>query len=229
MKPEEISFGDWSRILLGEVPGSFYIEIVIRTVLSYMLLILALRILGKRMDSQLDRLELAALVTLAAATGVPLQSPERGMIPAVIIAIVVVSIGKLLARLSYRKQRFEKLTHGDTSTLVQEGYIHKGNMEKNLITRERLLAELRSEQLIHLGQLKRVYLEAGGDFTIVPALKAEPGLCIIPDWDKEFISELDHVDVIICYNCGHKQEKSKTCGNCGDSNWIQAVRERTPS
>jgi len=92
MKPEEIKFGDWMRVFVGEVPASFYLEIIIRMAVVYALLIVSMRLLGKRMASQLTRNELAAMVSLAAAIGVPILAPDRGILPAIIIAIVVIAV-----------------------------------------------------------------------------------------------------------------------------------------
>jgi uncharacterized membrane protein YcaP (DUF421 family) len=67
MKPEEINLDDWSRILIGEVPAEFFIEVLIRMTFFYLFLLVSMRLIGKRMNSQLTRNELAALVSLAAA------------------------------------------------------------------------------------------------------------------------------------------------------------------
>ncbi|HEY0742788.1 MAG TPA: hypothetical protein VGD40_15065 [Chryseosolibacter sp.] len=66
MKPEQIYLWDWERILLGEVPPAFLLEIVLRIIVVYLILTVAMRILGKRMAAQLTRNELAAMVSLAA-------------------------------------------------------------------------------------------------------------------------------------------------------------------
>src|SRR5215203_1883695 len=107
MKPEEVKFSDWGRILFGEVPPAFFIEVLIRTVVVFFLLVISMRLFGKRMAAQINRIELVALFSLAAAIGVPLQTPDRGILPAIIIAIVVVLIGRLAAALAFRNERME--------------------------------------------------------------------------------------------------------------------------
>lgn len=99
MKPEDIKWGDWARVWMGEVPPSFLLEAVLRTLFLFLLLIIGMRIFGKRMAAQLTRIEMIGLFSLAAAIGVPLQAPDRGLLPAVIIAIVVVSIGRMTSGL----------------------------------------------------------------------------------------------------------------------------------
>src|ERR1700712_2197316 len=97
MKPDEIKLSDWKRILFGQVPPEFYIELVIRGLLVYLLLMVAMRLLGKRMSGQVSRLEMIALVSLASAVGVPLLSPMNGILPAVIIAIIIVGVVRLIS------------------------------------------------------------------------------------------------------------------------------------
>src|SRR3954469_297443 len=101
MKVEEIRLSDWLRIFVGNVPGTFYIEIIIRAFLVYLLLMIAMRLLGKRMSTQMSRLDICAMVALASAIGVPMLSPDRGLLPSLIITIVVLSINKLIAKLSF--------------------------------------------------------------------------------------------------------------------------------
>lgn len=208
MKPEEIKLSDWSRILFGQVPVEFYIELVIRGLFVYLLLMFAMRLLGKRMSSQMSRLELAALVSLASAIGVPLLSPTNGLLPALIIAIIIVGMTRLIALLSIRSEKFESMTQDELDTLVQDGVMRLYIMKRVRITRERLFAQLRSENLNHLGMVKRVYMEANGTFSLVPNAAGQPGLLVLPDWDEAFIDEkLNRTNVIICKECGEKSLK----------------------
>src|SRR5579875_3720720 len=117
MDPQDIHLGDLTRILIGEVPGSFFIEAFIRTVIIYAILMIAMRVMGKRMSARISRNELVATVSLAAAIGIPLQSPDRGIIPAIVIAIVVVSLERLASSYAVSHPKAEKRLHGNINTL----------------------------------------------------------------------------------------------------------------
>lgn len=80
MQPQDIHFSDWQRILFGEVPITYLFELLIRAIAVYFILMVSIRAMGKRMSSQLSRNELAALVSLAAAVGIPMMAPERGVL-----------------------------------------------------------------------------------------------------------------------------------------------------
>ncbi len=230
MKSQDIHLNDWLRILIGELPNSYFIEIIIRIAFVYLLLTISMRLMGKRMASQLSRNELAAQVSLAAAIGMPVLAPDRGLLPAVVIALVIVSTERLISWMSYTNQRFEEITQDEISDLVNEGVMQLDHMKGARITRERLFAQIRSAGLFHLGQIKRLYIEANGSFTLIKAETPKPGLSAIPLWDTDFAKEQKHVpNQFVCNNCGNPDQTTvkpdHTCSNCGDNNWVQAIEK----
>ncbi|TLV01496.1 YetF domain-containing protein [Dyadobacter luticola] len=219
MKKEDIHFGDWQRVFLGDVPGGFYFEVIFRIAVIYVILMVSMRLMGKRMASQVSRNEMIALVSLAAAIGVPLQAPDRGILAAVIIAAVVILMQQCIARLSIINQRTESLTQGDLTVLINDGQLDLSQMKLSGITREKAFAQLRSRGTRHLGEVKRLYFEAGGSFSFVPNEPAVPGLLILPDNDEAFASQVCKVtEQKICKKCGSsfnvEQDDSK-CPHCG--------------
>ncbi|TLD40418.1 MAG: hypothetical protein JETT_3326 [Candidatus Jettenia ecosi] len=71
MDKEVIKFGDWERLFFGHAPVEFMLEVFLRTIFIYLMLLLILRLLGKRMTSQASILELAVMVTLGAIIALP--------------------------------------------------------------------------------------------------------------------------------------------------------------
>src|SRR5215213_6017543 len=136
MKADEIKLGDWMRMLFGETPPGFFFELVIRSFFIFLLLVISMRLMGRRMAAQLNRIEMIALFSLAAAIGVPLQVPDRGLLPAVVIAVVVVAIGRLVASIAFRNQKFEQVAEDDYSILVKDGVMHMQNLKKTRLTVE---------------------------------------------------------------------------------------------
>lgn len=231
MKPEEIHINDWLRILIGEVPFAFFIELIIRALIVYLILLVSMRLMGKRMSSQLSRNELAALVSLAAAVGIPLMAPDRGLLPAVVIAAVLVMVQRLIAKKSFDDEKFEAYTQGNISTIVIDGVIDMKELNKLSLSHERLLAQLRCKNVMHLGTVSRFYMESGGTFTLINNPDPKPGLPIMPPWDTELTNRYfkQEKDVKICMQCGYPKRKTSgdqaQCPNCGLKKWISAVKE----
>jgi uncharacterized membrane protein YcaP (DUF421 family) len=227
MKPEDIKIGDWQRVFVGDVPGAFYAEVLFRVFIIYLILMVAMRLMGKRMASQLSRNEMTAMVSLAAAIGVPLQSPDRGVLPILVIAAIVVTIQQLIAWLTARNQKLEKLTQGDIAVLVEDAMLNLDQMKRAGITRERVFAQLRCKSICHLGQVKRLYFEAGGKFTLIKETGQIPGLPILPIWDAAYQQQISYQsDTLSCKRCGRQSSGHKNetgCINCGSSEYISAV------
>src|SRR3982751_4387872 len=110
---KNIHLSDISRILIGEVPPEFFIEIVIRLFLMYLVALIAMRLMGKRLTAQLSRNELTALVSIAAAIGVAIQAPDKGVLPVLIIVIAIILISRLIAWRTSINQKFEKIVQGN--------------------------------------------------------------------------------------------------------------------
>lgn len=229
MKPEDIHLNDLQRIFIGEVPFSFYVELIFRAAFIYLLLMLAMRLMGKRMSSQISRNEMAAVASLAAAVGIPLMNPDRGLLPGLIIAAVIVVFQILISKRSSRNEKFEALTQDKLNILVVDGVMDLKEMKKCRITRERLFAQLRSHQQTNLGAVKRLYVEANGLFSMVTDKDPKPGLSLIPEDDLEFIDKMNaETGKCVCKNCGYSEDvyikNTRTfCDNCGDMCWVNAV------
>ncbi|HSJ67239.1 MAG TPA: YetF domain-containing protein [Anditalea sp.] len=227
----DFTLSDWQRIILGELPPGILFEVILRTVVVYIILMVSMRLMGKRMASQLSRLELTAMISLAAAIGVPVLAPEQGLIPAIIIAAIVVFVQRFISSRNRYNKKFERFTVGDLSIMVKEGVFQKDLMDKALISNERLKAQMRSEKLVHSGEIFRLYLEADGSFSTIIADNPEPGLGLIPDFDEDFSHlMLEATDIKICGNCGLKASEDQEtfkCKSCDHDRWTYAVKRKS--
>jgi uncharacterized membrane protein YcaP (DUF421 family) len=229
MKPEEIHLSDWARILVGEVPASFYIEAVIRVVFIYLLLLASMRLMGNRMGGVLTRNEMTAMISLAAANGVALMAPDRGLLPVVCVAAVIIGYQRLIAWEAFRSKKFESLVLDDVRILVEDGQLLLDNLEASVLSKEQLLARLRQESVANLGQVRRAYQEANGAFAIFTFEEPKPGLSILPLVDATYRHEQPKAeDHSACGNCGHlvpSQEAPRAaCPRCGAHEWQPAVQ-----
>lgn len=229
MKEYEINITDIHRILFGDVPYHFFIEVIIRVTVIYILLMLSMRMMGKRMSSQLSRNEMAAVASLAAAIGVPLMSPDRGLLPAVVIAIIIVSYQMFIAWKAAVNRKFESVTQDKFDTLVKDGVLELDTMLATRVSTERIFAQLRSEGISHLGMVGRLYFEAGGFFSLVENPDPSPGLSVIPVWDEAFSIQIHQkTDLMVCDKCGafktdENLNRNGGCKHCKNKTWVQAV------
>ena len=175
MKPDEIHLTDWHRLLVGQAPWAFLVEVLARAVVTYVILLVAMRLMGKRVAGQMSALELTIVVTLGAAIGVPLQAPDRGMVPAVVILLVAVVYQRGLNFWAFKSRKAELAFQGDVSLIVKEGCLDLGEMCAAVLSRERLFSVLREQGLVHLGQVKRRVPGGGRPLQHLPAGRPAAG------------------------------------------------------
>jgi uncharacterized membrane protein YcaP (DUF421 family) len=153
------------------------------------------------------------------------MAPNRGVLPAIVIAVVVILLQRIIAARSAKNQSFEKLSQGNISILISESVVNVNMLSKVGLSQAELFAQLRGESIIHLGMVDRFYMEANGAFTLIKQTSAKPGLTILPDSDPEFLNEQQAVpDLYVCDTCGLKKAKQQhKCANCGHDSWVRAI------
>ena len=227
MSAHYYSITDGARILKGMAPWSFLLDVAFRVFFLYLLIIVSMRLLGKRMGPQLTRNEMAALVSLAAAVGIPMQSSTRGLLPALVVAGVIVGLARLIAWVSTRSQKFERLTMDDIDIMVKDGRLQMKALRDTAISRELVMAQVRSYGIDHLGKVHRLYLESSGIFTLQITDSPPPGLSLFPKHDREMIERQQRaVDCFACETCGKLAKGPRPTGPCGECKrreWTEAV------
>ena len=228
MKKEEIFWGDWQRILLGNAPWEFMLEVFIRTIIVYIAVLITWRLLGKRMNAQLTITELAVMITLGGIASVPMQLPDRGILLGILGLACAVIFQRVYNLITYKSRKAEVLAYGDVGLLVKDGVLQLEQMHDYGISKEQVFAGLRSQKVQHLGEVKRLYLESSGLFSVFKQDNPPPGLSVLPEKDDQLHqTEPPDQAYAACLQCGNivKQSelKNKACPNCQENNWTYAV------
>jgi len=228
MKKEEIHLDDWQRILLGNAPLEFLLEAALRTLVIYLVLLATMRLLGKRMNGQLSVAELSVMIMLGGIVSVPMQIPERGILQGALVLACILGLFRFINWLAFKYQTVERLTRGDLRIVVTDGMLDLAAIADTKLSREQLFANLRAANIQHLGELKRVYLESNGEFSIYPQTPPRPGLSILPDKDEAIHhAEPTEPGQQACQRCGYTAPAGppSQCPRCGHQQWAPTVNK----
>ncbi|WP_114747842.1 DUF421 domain-containing protein [Pleomorphovibrio marinus] len=177
---DEIVLWDWHRILIGDAPAIFLVEVFIRTAVIYLCLVVSIRIMGKRMGGMLSLSELAVMITLGAFVAVPMQLQDRGLLFGITAFMVAIFFQRGISYIGIKSSKFENITKGRCKMLVKDGKPQKDALKNARISKNQLFALLRNEGITHLGEVKRMYLEAAGMVSIYKNKGNSTGQSIVP-------------------------------------------------
>jgi uncharacterized membrane protein YcaP (DUF421 family) len=223
MDQSTIHIDDFKRVFFGVAPPGYLLEVVVRVVLIYLLIIMAIRFMGKGMNAELGRTELIARVSLAMAVGMAIERPERGLLVSTLIVLIIISVDRVVTLLVFYRKGFEKKYCGVPVLLVSDGILDYKRIKKIPLSKERVFAALRQEGIKHLGEVKLFYIEANGKFSLLKEKPAKSGLPIIPRWDQELRDRQKKTDRLFCTDCEMHCEAGKMCP-CGCDEQEQGIR-----
>ncbi|WP_234734563.1 YetF domain-containing protein [Tellurirhabdus bombi] len=228
MKKDEIHLGDWKRILIGDAPFEFLLEVFIRTSLIYLIFLVTMRLLGKRMNGQLTNLEMIVMLTLGAIISPAMQLPDRGLLSGALALVCALAFLRGTSLLGFKNSKAEKIIQGTATVLIKDGVILLEEMAKNRLSHQQVYAALRSGEVYNVGKVKRLYLEGYGMFSIFEEPEDKPGLSVLPPDDDEIhtIHRSTEGKFVACRNCGNTiaaQPKPGLCPICQSDQWVAAV------
>lgn len=219
---------DWHRILwTPRTPPAYVGEIVFRCVVMYLIIIVALRVTGRRGVRQLSIFEISLVLALGSAAGDTMFYGTTSILYAAVVFVVVTGLYWLFNYLARAYPRFSDWMEGEPVLLVEDGRILLANFHKLRLTQKELFGELRQQQVEHLGQVRLAYMEASGNMSVYFYPSGEPvrgGLPIRPEHCTRRLRRAAAAGPHACYCCGRVQELAEatatTCPTCQKDEWL---------
>jgi uncharacterized membrane protein YcaP (DUF421 family) len=150
------------------VPDLSVAEKVLRPVLVYIFLVVAVRAAGRRELAQLNSFDLVVLMMLANTVQNATIGNDNSMIGGLIGVSALLLVNYLVVRLLYRHSRIDRLLEGEPVELIRDGRILRAPLEREVITEEELLEAVRKQGLRDASDVDRAVLETGGAISVVP-------------------------------------------------------------
>lgn len=222
------------KILMHDHPFGFLLEVVLRTVIMFMIILIALRASGKRGIKQLSIFELVLIIGLGSAAGDPMFYDDVGILPAFVVFLVVITLYIVVTRLSDRFVRIEKLLEGEPLYVIRNGKLSMDAFRASGLSQDEFFAELRLRNVAHLGQVQTVLIETSGEFSVLFYADEDVryGLPIFPDELKQKLEARNAAvnqdfEYIACAQCGSVRNardtrELPTCPECDVCEWIEA-------
>ena len=147
---------------------------VIRTVILYLIIVIGIRLMGKRQIGQLEPSEFVLSLLIADLAAVPMQDFGIPIIMGVIPIVTLLCLSTILSVMTVRSIRLRALLCSRPSIVVQDGKILEREMVKNRFTVDELMEELRGTGITDLDSVKYAVLETTGRISVIQKKEAQP-------------------------------------------------------
>ncbi|WP_295220003.1 DUF421 domain-containing protein [uncultured Chryseobacterium sp.] len=222
----------WKELLMGQEEWPFILEIVLRTVIMFITIIIGLRVLGKRGVKQLSIFELVVIIGLGSAAGDPMFYKEVGIVSSLIVFAVIIFLYTVITYLIAKNKKFEEMIEGKCICLIDDGEFSIENFKKENLGSDEFFAELRLNGVSHLGQVEKAIEESSGEISVFfyEDEKVKYGLPTLPGSLDDPLNKIHKMGYYSCTFCGHTEEKQKgeagSCGKCGKKKWVPSSNKR---
>ncbi|REC51003.1 DUF421 domain-containing protein [Chryseobacterium piscium] len=219
---------NWKELFLGTEDWGFLLEIVLRTIIMFLTIIVSLRVLGKRGVKQLSIFELVVIIGLGSAAGDPMFYKEVGIVSSMLVFLVIIILYSSITALIGRFKKIENLFEGKAICLIEQGVFAIDNFKKENLGSDEFFAELRVKGISHLGQIEFAIEEVSGEISVFfnEDEKVKYGLPIMLNSLDNPIQNIQIPGYYSCTFCGFTELKEEgnagSCKNCGKKNWVKA-------
>lgn len=188
-----------------------------RTVILYLLLMVGLRLMGKRQIGELEPSELVLTLIISDLASVPMQDFGIPLVNGVLPIITLLCLAMLMSFFSLKSIRFRAIVCGRPTVIIRDGKLLQRNMAKNRFTVDELFEQLRGQGISDLSAVKYAILETSGQVSVLPYAKDSP---LTPKAAGMTVPD-DVTLPILVVNDGHVMtENLRSAGR--DESWLTA-------
>ena len=150
------------------------LQLFIRSIIIYAVLILLLRLMGKRQLGDMELSELIVTVLISQVASTPLADQEKPLWTGIIPVLALLGMELILSLASLKSVRFRALISGKPALLIVRGKIDQSQMRRNRVTPDELAEALRNEGILDLNSVDYAILETDGKLNVIPAPAHRP-------------------------------------------------------
>jgi uncharacterized membrane protein YcaP (DUF421 family) len=154
--------------------GHVLLEILLRTGAIYLLVLIGVRLSGKREVGQMTPFDLTLLLLLSNSVQNAMTGPDTSLMGGAVAACTLLLLNYALADVSGLNRRFRKLIQGQPSLLVHDGKVIESHMAKEHVSMDELHRALREHGISSVDQVALSVLEVDGSISCLKYDEIKP-------------------------------------------------------
>jgi len=197
--------------------------IILRTLFLYWLILVVLRLMGKREVGELSIFDLVVFLLITEVAAFALDDPKSNLIHAIVPMIILLIIQICVSYFSLKSKKFRDVMEGKPSIIMKDGIIVEKEMRKQRYNLDDLLQQLREQQIGSIQTVSYAFLEPSGNLSVFKKEEEQYVFPLIIDgdiqnghlerigknvkWLKEELEKLSIVDEKKIFYCSYENEE----------------------
>ena len=141
---------------------------IIRAVILYILIILCMRIMGKRQLGELQPTELVITILISEIAAVPMQDNALPLLNSIAAVALLSALEILNSYISLKSPAMRGLLQGNSLVIIRDGRIDQKQMRRLRYSADDLLDQLRQKDVFDISDVKYAVLETNGQLSVMP-------------------------------------------------------------
>ncbi|SHK00313.1 DUF421 domain-containing protein [Desulforamulus aeronauticus] len=147
---------------------------LIRTLVLFLVVVVAIRIMGKRQVGKLQPYELVIIVMIAELASIPMENIGIPLLSGVIPILTLLFIEVTISYFSLKSERIRGFVCGTPSVLIENGKIIEKEMSRLRYNINDLLEQLRAKNFPNVADIEFAILETSGEISVIPKSQKRP-------------------------------------------------------
>ena len=143
------------------------LTVLFRTVIIYILLTIAMRLMGKRQIGELEISDLVTTFLISEIASLPITDTELPLSHAIIPIVTLLALEVFISMLLAKFPKIKNLLSARPTTLIKDGVICQKAMSSARLSFDELFSELRQQGVDDISQIKYAILEQNGNITVL--------------------------------------------------------------
>lgn len=140
--------------------------VVLRTILTYFIILVIFRLMGKREIGELSVFDLVVNIMIAEIAVMAIDETSIELMKSIVPIIMLMLIQITMARLSLKSKKFRDLVDGSPSIIINQGQIDENVMRKQRYNFDDLLQQLREKNVRNIADVEFAILEPSGKLSV---------------------------------------------------------------
>jgi len=138
------------------------IEIALRTLTIYLVVLAGIRLTGKREVGQMTPFDLTLLLLLSNSVQNAMTGPDTSLVGGIVAACVLLIMNSLVAFIAGKNKKLRHTLEGSPTVLVHNGKLMEACMKRENVSLDEIQRALREHGIEHVNEVALAVLEVDG-------------------------------------------------------------------